>query len=108
MRFIGIIALLLVLFAGGMMTGMMYEPKQHDETTQGFPKSKEDEVEIGLAEEEIAKENNPNDTLEVEQLNTNKEENHFIHKLATSFEKITTTFFEKIINLLYAIAESLF
>jgi len=107
MRFIGIVALLLVLFAGGMMTGMMYEPKQHDETTQGFPKSKEEEVEIELAEE-VAKENNPNDTLEVEQLNINTEENHFIHKLATSFEKITTTFFEKIINLLYAIAESLF
>src|SRR5690625_2038901 len=107
MRFIGIVALLLVLFAGGMMTGMMYEPKQHDETTQGFPKSKEEEVEIGLAGE-VAKENNPNDTLEVEQLNINTEENLIIHKLATSFEKITTTFFEKMINLLYAIAESLF
>lgn len=100
MRNLGIIALLILLFTGGLMTGLMYEPRAMEEHSYGL---KEDTIENAVEEfypdEEL---------LFTEEATRLDEEPHVVSKIALGFEKLTKIFFESVLHLFYVLTNLLF
>ncbi|HZW67062.1 MAG TPA: hypothetical protein VFF20_00400 [Pseudogracilibacillus sp.] len=92
MRINGLLIVATLCFVGGLFWGLMYEPVKKE--PQQVLESEIIEVEAFATEE------GEREIVQIEPV-----EDHPIEKAATRFEKVTSYFFEKIIGLLYALAE---
>lgn len=88
----GLLIVATLCFVGGLFWGLMYEPVKKEP-------QQVDENEL-LEIEAFATEQTEREIVQIEPV-----EDHPIEKAAKTFEKVTRFFFEKIIGLLYALAE---
>src|SRR5699024_9680545 len=94
MRMNGLLIIATLCFVGGLFWGLMYEPVKKE--PQQVVESELIEVEA-FSTEEVER--------EIVQIQIEPVEDHPIEKAAKTFEKVTRFFFEKVIALLYALAE---
>lgn len=96
MRILTSILIIAIVFAGGLLWGLMYEAELEENHV-------DNPIEVELIElNDLALDN------EREIVQREERVDHPIEKIAQLLERITTSFFEKITNLLYAIVNLLF
>ena|SRR5690625_799556 len=90
--------ILILLFGGGLIWGLMYNPINEQGIGQGT-------IDV---ENLIEKEEPVEEVMIIDSIEREKMKDHPVEKFATLFESLTVTFFEKIITLLYKLSESFF
>lgn len=88
--------ILILLFGGGLLWGLTYNPV-------GGPTTHVQQVEVTEDANEGMEEDVYVETFQKEDI-----ADHPVEKMARIFEKLTTTFFEKIVSLLFAITQLFF
>jgi len=102
MRIIGSLLILIMFFAGGLYWGLMYEPSEKES-----PVAEEQPIENKI-EAELIELNEPLDNESHEFAKLEHVDDHPVQKVATTFEKITAYFFDKVISFLFFLAQLLF
>lgn len=112
MRITTALFIIAIIFAGGMFTGLMYNPaekitEETDKTEQHAVAEEKRQVEREI-EAELHELNEFPDDSERQVVRLEHVADHPVQKAAHTFEKGTTYFFEKIVTILYSISQLLF
>lgn len=110
MRLTTILLIVIIIFVSGLFAGLMYDSvgKSSDNVEQAETTTKEKEPIEEQIEAELQALNDFSQDGEYELSQLEQVADHPVEKLAGTFEKGTTYFFEKVVALLYSLSELAF
>lgn len=108
MRITTVLLIVVIIFASGLFSGLMYH--SDDEIAVEYEQVEEKEIETveQQIEAELQELNKFQNEEQQELVQLDQVADHPVQKMAGTFEKGTTYFFEKIVSVLYSLSELAF